>query len=425
MTSPTLGIQNQRLDNDTIAVSRPDFSKLLAIDVSDDADDVVFPLGEPVRFSASDTAKLAKLGTGPLSDAVRGVQAQLGTVSVDVTVMRVPSDADRGAVASGIIDLLPSLRSLPSHVNATPRLVHVGQTDWMPDANTGNPVVAALDEHLERLRAFAVVQAPADTVEHAVSWREKVSSQRIHGVAVKAKVWNTATSVYDVRSMAPRVLGLGIAADRAMGGYPFDTWCNRSISGIGGISRPIAYDLEDGSVEGQQLLAADLGIVVAGEIGVDQSIADGGFTYLGFSSCGSDADYWSQYHQLRSLDYVTVEAMRLEREILGRRATAARVESWILSLRSMIADHVAESRLLGGRVDFPIADAEAIAAVLATLTGQTDGVNTVDKFRDGELLGLISIEPAPVIKVVTNQFRRYRQAVEQTLANILAAVATA
>ena len=63
--------------------------------------------------------------------------------------------------------------------------------------------------------------------------------------------------------------------------------------------------------------------------------------------------------------------------------------------------------------------------MLATLTGQTDGVNTVDKFRNGELLGLISIEPAPVIKVVTNQFRRYRQAVEQTLANILAAVAAA
>ncbi len=424
MTSPTLGIQNQRLDNDTIAVSRPDFSKLIALDVSDDADASVFPIGEPVRFSGGDTAKLAKLGTGPLADAVRGAQAQLGTTAVDATVMRV-AGGDREAIASAIIDLLPLLRAVPSQVNATPRLAHFGSTDWMPDASHGNPVVEALNEPLERLRAFSVVQAPSDTLEHAVAWREKISSQRVHGVAVKAEVWNTVTKAYEARSMAPRILGLGIAADVAMGGYPFDTWCNRPISGIGGISRPIAYDLEDGSVEGQQLLAADLGIVVAGEIGVDQSIADGGFTYLGFSSCGSDADYWSQYHQIRSLDYVTVEAMRLEREILGRRATAARVESWILSLRSMVAGHVAESRLLGGRVDFPIADSDAIAAVLATLTGQTDGVNTVDKFRDGELLGLISIEPAPVIKVVTNQFRRYRQAVEQTLANILAAVAAA
>lgn len=423
MTTPTLGIINQRLDDDTIATSRPDFSKVLAIDVSEDADAAMFPIGEPVRFSASNATKRAGLGSGPLADAVAGVQAQLGTISADVTVIRVAGNEDQEVVASAIITQLGTLRSLPAQINATPRLIHVGSTDWVPDDSHGNPVCEALNEPLERLRGFAVVQAPSDTMAHAVSWREKLSSERIHGVGVKAEVWDTATSAYVPQSMAPRILGLGIRQDQAMGGYPFDTWCNLPIYGIGGITRPIAYDLEDGSVEGQQLLAADIGIVVAGEIGVDQSIADGGFTYLGFSSCGSDSEYWTQYHQLRSLDYITVEAMRLEREIIGRRATAARVESWILSLRSMVAAHVAESRLLGGRVDFPIADSDAIAAVLATLTGQTDGVNTVDKFRNGELLGLISIEPAPVIKVVTNQFKRYATAVEQTLANILAAVA--
>lgn len=425
MTAPTLGIINQRLANDTIAAARFDFSKMLAIDVSADADATAFPIGEPKRFSSTDTATLKKLGSGPLADAVAGAQAQLGTVGIDVTVVRVAAAADREDVASAIIDLIPALESLPSTINATPRLVHVGQTDWMPDASHGNPVCAALPGLLDALRAFSVVQAPSDTLEHAVAWREKISSQRIHGVAVQAAVWNTATSAYENRSAAPRVLGLGIRMDQAMGGYPFDTWCNQPLYGIGGLSRPIAYDLENGSVEGQQLLAADLGIIVAGEVGVDQAIADGGFTYLGFSSCGDDADYWTQYHQLRSLDYVTVEGMKITRDILGRRATAQRVESWILSLRAAIAAHVIESRLLGGKVEFPIADADAIAAVLQTLSGQTDGVNTVDKFRGGELLGLISIEPAPVIKVVTNQFKRYRTAVEQTLANILAAVSAA
>lgn len=428
MTSPTLGIINQRLANDTIAAARPDFSKALAIDVSTDADAATFPIGEPVRFSSADPVFLAKLGTGPLADAVAGFQAQLGTVSADVTVMRIAEGAgataqDRlEATSSNIITALTAARALPAHVNATPRLVHVGATAWVPDADHGNPVVEALPALLEAFRAFAVVEAPTDTLAHAVAWREKVSSQRIHGVAVGAEVWDTVASAYVTRSMAPRILGLGMRMDQGMGGYPFDSWCNQPIYGIGGVSRPIAYSLEDGAVEGQQLLAADLGIVVSGEIGVDQAIADGGFTYLGFSSCGSDADYWTQYHQLRSLDYITVEAMKITREILGRRATPARVESWILSLRSAIGDHVANSRLLGGAVDFPIADSDAIAAVLQTLTGQTDGVNTVDQFRDGYLLGSIAIEPAPVIKVVTHQFKRYKRAVEQALATILAAV---
>lgn len=422
MTSPTLGIINQRLANDTIASSRIDFSKFLAIDVSADADAATFPIGKPVRFSAADTAFTSKLGTGPLADAVAGAQAQLGTTSVDVTVMRATADADHEVEASNIIDLLDNALTIPTEVNATPRLVHIGQTHWMPDANHANPVVTALIPLLEAFRAFSVVQAPDASLESAVAWREKISTQRIHGVSARAEVWDTATSAYVTKSMAPRILGLGMRMDQAMGGYPFDTWCNQPIYGIGGVTRPVAYSLEDGAVEGQQLLAADLGIVVAGEIGVDQAIADGGFTYLGFSSFGSDADYWSQYHQLRSLDYVTVEAMKITREILGRRATPARVESWILSLRRMLGDHVANSRLLGAAVNFPIADSDAIEAVLQTLTGQTEGVNTVESFRDGNLLGVMSIEPAPVIKVVTHQFRRYRAAVEQALAAILASV---
>ncbi|WP_454919211.1 phage tail protein [Xanthobacter sediminis] len=422
MTAPTLGIINQRLANDTIAAGRADFSKLLAIDVSTDADVATFPIGQPVRFSAGDPAYVGKLGTGPLADAVAGAQAQLGTISADTTVIRVAAGEDEEETASNIITAIGSARGIPAQVNATPRLIHVGGTEWVPDDNHGNPVVEALPALLEAFRGFSVVQAPSDSLAHAVAWREKVSSQRIHGIASRAEVWDATTSAYVSRPAAAHILGLAIRKDLAMGGYPMDTLCNEPIYGIGGVTRPVAYSLEDGATEGQQLLAADLGILVTGQIGVDQSIADGGFTYLGFSSCGSSADFWSQYHQLRSLDYITVEAMKITREILGRRATPQRVESWILSLRSAVAKHVAESRLLGGKVDFPIADADAIAAILQTLTGQTDGVNTVDAFRNGELLGLISIEPAPVIKVVTQQFRRYRQAVEQTLANILAAV---
>lgn len=428
MTAPTLGIINQRLANDTIAAARPDFSKVLAIDYSTDADASVFPLGTAVRFSSADTAKTTKLGTGPLAAAVAAIQAQLGTVSADVTVIRVAEGtgadaaAKKASLATNIITALTGVPALPVSIGATPRLVHVGCTDWLDAEDDANPVVVALIPVLESLRAFAVVQAPTDTLAHAVAWRETVSSQRVHGVAVAAKVWDTATSAYVTQNMAPFVLGLGIRKDVAMAGYPFDTWCNEPIYGIGGVSRPIMYSLEDGAVEGQQLLAADLGIVVPGQIGVDQSIADGGFTYLGFSSCGSDADYWSQYHQLRSLDYVTVECMSITREILGKRATPARVEAWILSLRSAVAGHVANGRLLGGKVDFPIADSDAITAVLQTLTGQSEGVNTVDQFRDGYLLGSIAIEPAPVIKVVTQQFKRYRKAVETALATILQAV---
>lgn len=433
MTAPVIGIMNTRPDEEIVSVSGADFAKVLIIEASEDASNAAFPIGEPVRFASNDPTKLAALGTGPLADAVRGINAQLGELqtAADVTVFRIAEGASEvpqtklEQTTANIVAALTAARDIPSEVNATPRIVVTGRTAWRPDANSANPVVAALGPLLDSYLAVSIVDAPDASLQAGADWREKHTGERIIPVSPGARVLDTATAQIVNRSMAPRVAGLGVRIDHASGGKPFNPWCNYPIRGITGLTRNIPYSLTDGATEAQQLLDADIGVVVSGEFGVDTAIADGGFIYLGTDSLGA-SNVWSQYHQLRALDYITVKAMRIGRQFLGRKATAQHVEAWILSLREMVRGHVNDSDILGGKVDFPLADAQAVQQVLSILSDNVSTeTNSIEKFRQGDVVGVLRIEPAPVIKRITNERRRYRKAVETTLRSILLSVAAA
>ncbi len=99
MTAPYFGYDTSRPKDDIVAVSGADFSKVGYCSTSDDADPAVFPPDEPVRFTSTDPNYLAKLGTGYLADAVRGLNAQLGGYGADLTVVRVPEGAGATAAA--------------------------------------------------------------------------------------------------------------------------------------------------------------------------------------------------------------------------------------------------------------------------------------------------------------------------------------
>ncbi|MBX9760760.1 MAG: phage tail protein, partial [Beijerinckiaceae bacterium] len=272
-----------------------------------------------------------------------------------------------------------------------------GYTASRPD-NAANPVVAALPAVLNALLAVAIVDGPDASRAAAETWREDIQSERIILVAVSAKVWETDEAV--TRPMSPRIAGLMVRIDNANGGKPFHPIANRPIWGILGTNRPIAFSLTDGAVEGQLMLAADLGIVVRGEIGVDTAIADGGFVYIGTESC-AEGELWSQFHQIRGADYLTVKMMRITRQFLGRAINADMVEAWLNSIRFMLRDHKAANDILGYDLQFP------------------KSLNSAEQIRLGRLVVRPQIEPAPVFRVATHEVRRYRPAIDELVATII------
>jgi len=406
MTAPNFGMTFSRPNSEPVPVTGADFSKMWLIEASADADATVFPIGVPVRFSSSDEVKVAKLGTGPLRDAVRGINSQLTGLNVgaDVTVTRIAEGANVAATCANIVAALQTAGSVPALVDATPRLVWCGRTAWRVNADTVNPVVAALPEALEKLLAIAVVDVDDTSSANAIDARETMSSQRLMPVGVAARVYEGETLV--TRPMGPRILGLFARVDNENGGRPFDPIANRAIYGLAGLSRRIPFSLLDGSTEGQQMLDAEVSIVVPGQVNVDGAAASGGFTFIGTDNTDT-GELWKQIHQVRGADLITVEAIQITREFLGRKITVDMVEAYVNSILFKLRDHKAADDILGYNRKVFIPDQ-----------------NSPENIRLGRLKLDLGIEPAPSFKRADVAIHRYRPAVEGLISEIVARLGT-
>lgn len=409
MTTPNFGMTFSRPGDEPSPALGADFSKSLLIEVSDDASNAEFPVGEPKRFSSSDRDAVAALGSGPLAAAVRGINDQLTGLNsgADITVIRVAHNESPAAVATAIAATLGDVGYIASAVGATPRLIWGGRTSLAMVDGEGDPVVnavvAALPAACDKLLAVSVVDVDDTDTAKAITAREAMNSERLMPVGVAARVWEGESVV--TRAMGPRVLGLFNRVDNETGG-PFDPIGNRPIYGLAGLSRKIPFSLLDGSTEGQQLLESEISIVAQGESGVDGSVADGGHVFVGFDNT-TTGELWKQIHQVRGADYLTVKMMEITRGFLGRKITGDLVDAWLSSLRFMLRDHKAADQILGYDLQF------------------TRDRNSPEQIRLGRLLVNLAIEPAPAFKLAQHEVRRYRPAVEGLVKDIIARLNTA
>lgn len=421
MTAPVFGYQTSRPNDDPIAVTGADFSKVGFCTTSDDANPALFPPNEPVRFTSTDPLFLAAAGTGYLADALRGLNSQLSGYGADVVVVRVPEGAGATPAAklaathaniigdAGAKTGLWGLRDATGHVKMTPRLIGVpGYTAQQPDGySVANPVVAELAAHLEALQAVSVVDVAPGRKEDAISARETMSSQRMIPLGVAARVYETigGAATLVTRPMSSRILGLFVRTDNNNEGKPFETIANQAVLGLADTSRPIAFSLRDGSSEGQLMLAQDVSVVVRGESANVDAISDGGFVFIGTESAET-SELWSQFHQVRGQDYLDVKVQKITREFLGPRVTPQRAEAWLNSIGFMLRDHVNAKDLLGYKLDFPKVR------------------NSAEEVRLGHLLIESYIEQAPSFRLATNVVRRYRPAVDALVDAIIARAGT-
>lgn len=403
MTRPVFGMTFARPENEALPALGADFSKALVIETSEDAEAGTYPIGTAVRISTSDPVKIAALGTGLLADAVKAIAAQLGGLNsgADVTVFRVKEEATVAETVANIAAALApeTLAAIPSATGATPRLIWAGRTSWQADAETPNPIWAALPVACEKLLAVAVVDVDPTAKEGAITQREAFNSERILPIGVAAQVYDGGDLV--TRAMGPRIIGLMIRVDNLFGGKPFNPFANRPVMGLSGLSRKIPFSFLDGSTEGQQMLESEVSIVVQGETGVDGAVADGGFVFIGTDNT-TTGELWKQIHQVRGADYLTVKIMEITRQFLGKKITADTVETWLNSIRFMLRDHKADDDILGYKVEF-----------------RADK-NSPESIRLGHLTVNLGLEPVPAFKVASHEVARYRPALDALVGEIIA-----
>lgn len=414
MTTPKFGMTFSRSETEIVPVLGADFSKVLLIETSADADAAAFPIDAKVRFSTSDAVMMAKLGTGLLADAVRAVQAQMVGVNngVDITVIRVTEAGTVAGTVANIAEALDpaNLGDIAAVTGSTPRLIWAGRTAWPgtpADEETPaapNPLWAALPVACELLQAIAIVDVDPEDREAALEQREMFNSERIMCVGVAAQTFVGAEMV--TRAMGPYVIGLIVRVDNLHGGYPFDPFGNRPLYGLSGVSRHIGFSLLDGSTEGQQMLDDDVAIVVKGESGVDGAVADGGFIFIGFDNTAT-GELWKQIHQVRGADFLTVKIAQITREFLGKKITADGAEAWLNSIKFMLRDHKVRDHILGFDLQFKAAK------------------NSPENIRLGHLTVNLGIEPVPAFKLANHEIARYRPALDDLVGQIIARLQSA
>jgi phage tail sheath protein FI len=262
-----------------------------------------------------------------------------------------------------------------------------------------NPVCASLTPVLDTLIGHAIVESAGTSQIGDVSWRSTMDSERIIPLSGGVKIQDPISSAIVVRPLAPRVAGLLIARDFATG-YPFHSAANEPIQGIVGPARTIMFSLTDGATEGQQLIGANLGIVVRGAVGVETAISSGGFVFIGTDNAGSDP-LWQMYNVKRGRDFIHLSLMPALRTYLGRsnidRQTITNVYTTIKDFLSTLK---ARQQIIDFKVDF--------------LGSQ----NSADQIRLGHLVVQFEAEEPPVLKVITTMSARYKPAIDMMVAEL-------
>jgi phage tail sheath protein FI len=203
-----------------------------------------------------------------------------------------------------------------------------------------------------------------------------------------------------VRPSSPRIIGIAVRRDHESDGRPFKSWANQAVRGIVGVSRPIRFSYTDGSVEGQDLLSRRGGIIVKGESGVEDAVAEGGYVYWGTDTLSEDP-IWQFYHVVRGRDYIELGQLKTLRYYLGRfNITLQTVNAIINTMTSHLTMLKANNDILDFRVGF-----------------ERDK-NSPEQLRLGHLTVMFKAEEPPVLRKLTISSRRYREALDTLIAQI-------
>ena len=413
MTNPTFGLTITRDESDPRPAVGSDMSIIgLCGPMADAAGGI--PINEAITFNSTDTATLAALGsTNNIADAVRGINDQLGErqTAARIVLVRTPASASnvadtaRNENMAGIVGDsgtgINAFLAAGSALGRIPRLIAApGFTGYQAASNLANPVCAALPSILDRLLAHAVLDGPGTSRQAALDWRETIQSDRMIPLDPAVKVINAVGETI-VRPASARVLGIMVRRDHEKGGKPFHSAANQPMRGIVGPSRPIGFSLTDGATEGQELLNANIGVILRGEGGVESAIASGGFVYVGTDNAGED-DLWRFYNVMRGRDYIHLLYLKTLRFYLGR---------FNVSLQTL--------QSIANTMNFALRDLKADNDIIgyAPVTYPVDQ-NPAESLRLGEITVQFRAEEAPVLRRINLMSSRYRPALDDMIAGL-------
>jgi phage tail sheath protein FI len=406
MTEPTFGITITRDDNEARPVVASDMSVVGLVAPAPLADATAFPLNTPVLMYSSDKTALTKLGAGDLAEQITLINDQLADfqVAAKVVVVRVTEGADATATLANIVGTeaagtgIYALLAAGPMLGVIPRLIGVPGFTHQRTGDLANPVCAALPGVLSKLVAHAVVEGPGTNATAIKDWRETLASDRLIPVDCWTKI-QVGTEVVSAPGVGT-VLGIAVRRDYEKRGVPGHSWANQSVQGILGPNRFVNFSLTDGATEGQDLLSANVGVLLRGELGVETAIASSGFVFVGTDNAGDDP-LWQFYNVTRMRDYIHLGLLRTLRFYLGKyNITGQTIQAVLNTMHFFLRDLKADDHILGYKVGFE------------------PSKNSPENLRLGRFRCYFEAEEPPVLRRIDIDSRRYARALDILVADL-------
>jgi phage tail sheath protein FI len=262
-----------------------------------------------------------------------------------------------------------------------------------------NPIVASATPICNQLLGHMIVESAGSSMQNDFDWRETMQSHRLIALSGGCRVMDPITSYIVIRPLAPRMAGIMIRRDHETGA-PFHSAANQAVQGIVSPNRDIGFNLTDSANEAQELLGANIGVLVRGEIGDDFAIASGGFVLISTDNVGEDP-IWQMYNVMRGRDYIHLGMLKTLRFYLGRyNIIGHTVQAILNTMQFFLRDLHADQHILGYKVNF-----------------RTEG-NSPEQIRLGHLTVGFKAEEPPVLKHLTIESSRYREAIDEMVADL-------
>jgi phage tail sheath protein FI len=383
--------QAQSVDGGAFAVLRPDggFDGVALVGTPyNSANGINFTLADAgVDFVVGDEFVVTVAAAVPANGGVFSVIDPLGTRLADAVVGTPYNGADiKFTIADGSVDFV-----IGDGFDVT-----VVITGGVAEAN---PICAALPAVCSALLAHAVVGGPATTKQDAIDWRETINSDRLIPVDCFVKAQHGTEVVEE--DIVARAMGIAVRRDYLHGGVPSHSWANEPVQGIIGLKRYDTFSLTDGATDGQELLAANIGIVARGEMGVETAIAQSGFIFIATDNAGDDP-LWQFYNVTRMRDYIHLGFLKALRKRLGA---------------SNITPHSVQA--LQNEMEFWLRDLKSDEHILGYRVGFEKDKNSPENLRLGRLRVFFQAEEPPVLRQLNIDSRRYRQALDDMLDTLI------
>jgi phage tail sheath protein FI len=262
-----------------------------------------------------------------------------------------------------------------------------------------NPVVAGATSVCNQLLGHMIVESAGSSYQNDIDWRETMQSHRLIALSGGCRVMDPATSFIMIRPLAPRMAGIMVRRDHETGA-PFHSAANQAVQGIISPNREIGFNLTDSANEAQELFAANIGCLIRGQVGDDFAIASGGFVLISTDNVGEDP-IWQMYNVMRGRDYIHLGMLRALRYFLGRyNIIGHTIQAILNTMTFFLRDLHADQHILGYKVNF-----------------RTEG-NSPEQIRLGHLTVGFAAEEPPVLKHITIESSRYREAIDTMVADL-------